>query len=129
MKAKNGIRVQDRLHKLKRQKGAYLVELVIVVLIIMILASISTAAYLNFRQKSYDATAQTEAVAFMKTQGVHYSEHEEYADDIDQLLVIDKNLTDSPGVTFNWIVAEKDEYVINVKHKNGSRWFTASNEY
>lgn len=109
----------------KEQKGFTLVEVVITVFIILVLAGVGIASYFKARQKGYDASAKTAVASFKKAQGVYRSQYDGYTDTLEALELVDKNLLDSPGVTFEWIAADSSGYTMNIRHTNGSRWFTA----
>ncbi|MDP8223187.1 MAG: prepilin-type N-terminal cleavage/methylation domain-containing protein [Candidatus Lernaella stagnicola] len=109
---------------MKRNAGFSLVELLIVISIISILTTIAIPNYVGQRTLAYNSTAESMAKNFRTCQGAYRELHEGYATNINQLLTVDKNLLDTPGLTFLWILAQSDDYVFNVRHERGDRWYT-----
>lgn len=110
----------------RREEGFSIVELVLIVAILGILAIISIPSYSGMRQRAYNASSRSAGRQFVSAQGVYETEFWEYATDLDQLLEIDKNLTDSVSVTFLWLDASASGYTVNVTHQSGNRWYTYS---
>lgn len=111
-----------------RNAGFTIIELVVIVGIISILTIIAIPSYTGIRSRAYNASAKSAGRQFVSAQGVYDSEHDYFATNLDDLLEIDKNLTDSISVTFLWIDASASGYTINVRHESGTRWYTYSEE-
>lgn len=109
---------------MNRKRGFTLVEILIVISIIGILAIIAIPNWKNTRYKAFDASAVSAGKQFQITQGIYNSQNNTYATTLEQLLEIDKNLIDDPGVTFLWIESSTSGYTVNVKHIAGKRWTT-----
>jgi type II secretory pathway pseudopilin PulG len=123
---------EEKISKSKRSRmhsqsgGFSLIELAIVLVLIFLLAGVGIVSFMKMRQKSYNASAQSAAVHVAKTQAVFQSNNSRYAVNMDELLSVDRNLTDSPGVTFVWLAVTSSGYTINVRHNSGNRWYTSS---
>ncbi len=113
---------------LQREKGFTLMEMMLVVAIILILAAVGIISYNKMRQRSYNAGAQSVVVQVQKTQGVYHTTNKEYATTMDELMTVDKNLLDTPSITYVWLAVNSSGYTVNVRHLNGTRWFTASQQ-
>jgi prepilin-type N-terminal cleavage/methylation domain-containing protein len=111
-----------------REKGFTLMEMMLTVAIILVLAAVGIISYNKMRQRSYNAGAQHMAVQIQKTQGIYHTTNKEWANTMDQLLALDKNLLDTPNITYVWLASDSSGYTVNVKHESGTRWFTASQQ-
>ena len=103
----------------KHNAGFSLVELLTAISIIGILTMIAIPNYVGQRTLAYNSTAESMAKNFKICQGAYREINDAYATNIRQLLLIDKNLLDTPGLTYLWITAQPTDYLFNVQHERG----------
>jgi hypothetical protein len=90
-----------------------------------LLALIAVPNFISLRGRAYDSVAQSagfnakiaEEVLFESTGGEGKGH---YTDNLAELLVWDKNLTDDPGVTFVFGRCNSQGYTFTTKHKDGT---------
>ena len=109
---------------MKRVFGFTLIEVVIVLALVGILAMIAVPNVMGPRKRAYNASAVSTGHQFRSAQAIYYSQNDKYTTHLNDLLTIDKNLLDAPGVTFIWVAANSSGYTINIRHTRGDRWYT-----
>jgi prepilin-type N-terminal cleavage/methylation domain-containing protein len=112
---------------MKRAKSGFtLIELLVTIAMIGILALIAIPRYMNYRTSAYNGAAESMSKNYEISQGAYRAAHGNYATDMNTLLTIDKNLLDTPNITFVWVQANSTGYTFNLKHARGDRWFTVT---
>lgn len=105
-------------------KGFTLIELMIVVAIIGILALIAIPNFINLRQKAYDASAKSAGRNAKLAEEVYFNDRTDtvgnYTNNLAELLDVDKNLGDDPGVTFSFVYATSSGFTLWTQHGQGS---------
>lgn len=77
---------------------------------------------------AFDSNAEAFAKGVAIAQGTYKASHDKYATSMDELVKVDRNLLDTPNVTFEWIEISESAYTLNARHKAGSRWYTAHDD-
>jgi prepilin-type N-terminal cleavage/methylation domain-containing protein len=104
-------------------KGFTLIELMIVVAIIGILALIAIPNFINLRKRAYNASAESAGRNAKTAQEIYYQDYGTYSDDMAELLVFDRNLTDDADVTFTFAGADIEGFTYTTSHFRGDRSF------
>ena len=115
------------LNKMKNQKGFTLIELMIVIAIIGILASIATPQFSAYRQRSYGAAAQSDLKNFTLAQEAYYVDYETYTGTPSNLVGTYGAYT-SDKVTLSIVAASTDTigYVMRARHSSGDATYSIS---
>lgn len=82
--------------KSEEQGGFTLIELLVCIAIIGILASVAISQYSSYRQRSFDARAQSDLRNIMSAQEAYFTDNESYLDNVENLTGFD---TTSPSVS------------------------------
>lgn len=82
--------------------------------------------HLQFRPKAHDASAQSAGRNAKLAQEVYYHDTEDeeestYTDNLNELLQVDKHLTDDPMITFIFGNCNASGYTFTTRHKCGNR--------
>jgi len=107
-----------------RSHGFTLVELLVVVAVIGVLATISIPDYLNLRSIAFNASAISAGRNAQIIMEVQRKLTHNYMGDLDILLGYEKNLTDDPSVTFTFGSCNASGYTFTTTHKRGNAFFT-----
>ncbi|HPQ69224.1 MAG TPA: DUF4190 domain-containing protein [bacterium] len=98
--------------------------------VIAILALVAIPNFVSLRTKAYNASAQNASYSVRIAQELEYQNtispdtgKGKYADNLEALLVWDKNLTDDPMVTFNFGSCGAEGYTFNTTHFRGDESF------
>ncbi len=109
--------------------GFTLIELMIVVAIIGILALIAIPNFVSLRSKAYDASAKSMGRNAKVAMEVYYNDSGAdisggYTQYLSDLLSFDRNLTDDPDVTFEFVDVTTSGYTYYTEHK-----YSQGNQY
>jgi type IV pilus assembly protein PilA len=105
--------------RLADESGFTLVELLVVILIIGVLATIGIAAFLNQRTKAQDAEAKVHATTAAKALEVWHSEHDTYAGaGAAKLIAIEPSLGRALGLTLAGLA--HDSFRLSVDSGSGA---------
>jgi Tfp pilus assembly protein PilE len=93
-------------------------------LIVPILALIAIPNFINLRHKAYDASAKSAGRNVKVAEELYYYDREgtpgNYTTDLNELLKVDKSLTDDPQVTFVFNDATESGYTFYTTHASGT---------
>ena len=104
------------------QKGFSLIELLIVMLVIGVLATIALASYPYMRSKSGDAAAKSDLKNAAIYQEDYYSTNQTYADQTD----LDAGFTGTDNVTVKVVSADDGGYEMSANHAASSETWCLS---
>jgi prepilin-type N-terminal cleavage/methylation domain-containing protein len=109
---------------MQADRGYSLVELMVLVAVIGILVIVAIPNYLHMRQKANDASAKSAGKNIQVALEVYYNKDTDafgsYTDDLGELMRIDRNLMDDPGVTFVFQHASTSGYSLYTLHHDGT---------
>ncbi len=103
-----------------RDEGLTLVELLVVVVIIGILAAIATPAYVNQREKAYEASARSDVRNMVTAEIAHLADSGVYASTVADILSMGFR-RDSSGE--HGVCSYPGGYVVGARHKSGGSAF------
>ncbi|OPL15174.1 MAG: hypothetical protein AVO39_01870 [delta proteobacterium MLS_D] len=107
------------INERKNQKGFTLIELMIVIAIIGILAAIAIPQFNAYRERGYDATAQSDAKNFYNAAQLAFS------DDPDEAVTADVDgFNASDGVDVDVTDGTMDGLTATFTHSSGSKTYT-----
>lgn len=121
-----------RLQKaLKGEKGFTLVELMIVIGIIIILASILIVQWRGARQRAYDSQALSVCRNAAVAAQIYYNDKNQTYQGMtkDELIKIEPTLGQYSALEFTVTVsASGDDFVIVTHHPSGTKWYRATRD-
>ena len=105
----------------KREEGFTLIELMIVIAIIGILAAIAIPQFTSYRQRGFNAAAQSDLRNAATAQEAYYTDLQSYTKVTDDLT--NRGYTKTPTVTLTITGADTNTYGMTAKHTSGiSTW-------
>lgn len=99
----------------KNEKGFTLIELITVVAIIGILATIAVTQFSSYRERAFDADTKTVLRTATLEQEAHFTDHGSYTTTPD-------SVANNPQISFN-ITIGTESYHIEAKHNNSNNWY------
>jgi prepilin-type N-terminal cleavage/methylation domain-containing protein len=111
----------------KETSGFSITELMIVCAIIAILTIVAIPNAPMIRTPAYNESADSMSVQFQIAQNIYKSANGNYATSLAELLTFEKNLTDTPELTFAWVgTPNRSGYTFQVRHRRGNHWYTCT---
>lgn len=105
------------------ERGFTLIELMIVIAIIGILAAIAIPQFSAYRQRSYNAAANSDLKNATTAQEAYFVDNQTYATDVTSLLGTNYGLFTSQNVTLA-NAGGTDGYTMSAFHSSGNRTWT-----
>ena len=109
----------------KNEKGFTLIELIIVIAIVGILATIAIQIFSHFRSTSNDITAKADLKNACTAQEAYYMDYDIYADNLADLQVDPYSFGTSKNVTIT-VAGDADSYTMTSFHINGNKTWTVT---
>lgn len=106
------------------KKGFTLIELLVVVAIVGILAAIAIPQFQRYRERAFDARAQSDLRNLMTAQEAHFVDNEAYTDNLQTLESF--GFRPSPGVSVSVTSATNTGWAAYAEHPSGTRRFCYS---
>ena len=107
---------------MKSEKGFTLIELLVVVAIIGILAAIAIPQFAAYRQRAFDARAESDLRNVMTAEEAYFVDNETYHDVVTALPGMEGGV--SSGVDFTINAASADSWDAQSSHPQGLSCFT-----
>lgn len=112
--------------KNKDEKGFTLIELIIIIAIIGILATIAIPRFAGYRKKSFDATSISDLRNAGTAQEAYFSDYQVYCPNLANLQAAPYNFFLSRNVTVNIPAADAVSYTMTAYHSSSGRIYTLS---
>jgi type IV pilus assembly protein PilA len=106
----------------KGQKGFTLIELMIVIAIIGILAAIAIPQFTAYRQRGFNAAAQSDLRNAATAQEAYYTDSNIYSSAVADLTT--RGYTASANVSMNSIAGDANGYTMTTQHTSGASTWT-----
>ncbi len=106
-----------------KASGFTLVELLLVVAVISVLATIAIPDFLQLRAKAHNASSASAGRNAQTAMEVCYRLTENYAPNLQVLLQYEPNLTEDTGVTFLFGSINNSGYTFTTTHRRGDASF------
>lgn len=106
----------------KKEKGFTLIELLVVVAIIGILAAIAIPQFAAYRQRAFDARANSDVRNTMTAQEAYFVDNETYAADMNALLAGNVGLRVSENVEL-LTTGDENAFTVSGTHPSGTGAF------
>ena len=113
--------------------GFTIVELLIVIVVVAILATISMVAYTNISNRAHDSTVQSDLRNFSQKLDVYRAEYGKYSANLTQLRIamdgfsVTQDSYDTAYYNFSYVIAtDRDEYAVAAKSRSQKIWYRSS---
>ena len=107
-----------------KRSGTMMTELILIVAVIGILATVAIPNFLSMTQSGFDASARSAGRNAKLAEEVWYSDQggltPSYTSSLDDLLSVDRNLTDDTEVTFTFGTCNTSGFTLWTEHTQGS---------
>lgn len=111
-------------NKTKNAEAFTLVELLIVIAVIAILATIAIPTFAGYRSRGFDTAAISDLKAAAIAQEAYHVDNEIYSLNLADLQVLPYGLSLSTGVALNIMAADTAGYTMTAVHSTSGRVFT-----
>ena len=118
------MRKLKRLTKTGNEKGFTLVELIIVIAIIGILATVAIPTFGGYRSRGFDSSAVSDLRNAALAQEAYYTDNDVYCVNVASLQAQPYNFFLSPDVAVNVTAADTTGYTMTAVHSASGKIFT-----
>jgi prepilin-type N-terminal cleavage/methylation domain-containing protein len=106
------------------KKGFTLVEIMIVIAVLGVLASIAIGQFINYRTRSYNTSAKTDLRTVATAQEAYYMDTSSYTRSLGTLTTPSYGVGISDGVVMPILSADSNGYTMQAYHESGSTTYT-----